>query len=53
MGVCSVGGRKARACSRPGTRLRLFWTGAFRGVGEQKCEVPPKSGIRWRRDEPR
>jgi hypothetical protein len=38
----SVGGRKARACSRPGTRLRLFWTGAFRGVGEEKCEVPPK-----------
>lgn len=43
-----VGGSKARACSRPGTRLRLFWRGASRGVGEEKCEVPSNSGIRWR-----
>lgn len=53
MEVGSVETSKARACSRPGTRLRLFWRGAFRGVGEEKCEEPPKSGIRWRRDEPR
>ena len=47
MEVGSVDASKARACSRPGTRLRLFWRGAFRGVGEEKCEVPPRSGIRW------
>ncbi|KAK7179663.1 hypothetical protein PSPO01_14284 [Paraphaeosphaeria sporulosa] len=39
MEVGSVGGSKARACSRPGTRLRLFWRGAFRGVGEEKCSL--------------
>lgn len=55
MGVGSVGGSRARACSRPGTRLRLFWKGAFGGVGEEKCEVlpPNEQHPEWRRDEPR